>query len=121
MRKPIAFVMLFMASISNVYADLLDHVKPELVMAGNSSAFNEGVWIRVVGLIGNPNCQYGGFWTLFYAKNDGVVKTDQVLSLAMTAQVAQRELVIDYDPNAEQADFWNFGVSKCKINRIALR
>ena len=113
-------VLLFLLMPFSVKADRIEDVTPELVMAGNSSTFSNGVWIRVGSLVGNQNCQYG-IWTLFYANSDGTIDPGYVLSLATTAKLTGKKLIIEYVPDSATSDFWGFGISKCQIHRIALK
>lgn len=90
-------------------------------MAGASSAFADGVWIRVAGQPAHANCYWApGNVSLFYARKDGIVDPNKVLALATTAKLTGRTVTIQYDENATQADFYGYGISSCQILRISV-
>lgn len=96
-------------------------IAPEQVMTGNSSAFADGVWVRVSGQVGHANCYYApSNYSLFYAKPNGVIDPKKALAMLMTAKVAGRTVTIEFVNNGVQADFWNYGISQCEIQRLAL-
>ena len=94
---------------------------PEQVMTGNSSAFADGVWVRVTGLVGHPNCFYSpSNASLFYTKPNGVVDPKKALAMLMTAKLANRTVNIEFANNGAVADFWGYGISQCEIQRLII-
>ena len=93
----------------------------ELVMTGSSSSGSDQVWLRVLGQpAGVANdCVYGN-WSLLYTDGTAGVSSDKALSLLLTAKVASRPVFIEYDLAANPSDFFGFGISRCRILRIAM-
>jgi hypothetical protein len=118
-------VKFFIISLS-VFLSSLAHAEivqftPDYVMAGNSSAFTDGVWVRVKGKVAHQNCYYAGQdVSLFYAKSNSSVDPNKVLSILLTAKMAGKQVAIVYAAEGLVADFWGFGISRCQIERLAL-
>jgi hypothetical protein len=114
------FVLLMIFGYSAACAQSVQ-VSPELVMTGNSSAFADGVWVRVSGQVGHANCYYAPQnVSLFYAKPNGVVDPKKALAILMAAKLASRTVNIEFINNGAQADFWGYGISQCEIHRLAM-
>ncbi len=119
MKKMIVACCVLLASAA-ANADLIQ-LTPDLVMTGESSAFPDGVWVRVPGQVGHANCFYApGNVSLFYAKPNGVADPKKVLALLMSAKLAGKTVYVDYAPDGVHADFYSFGISRCEIRRIAI-
>jgi hypothetical protein len=119
MKQLCAFA-LALATCASASAQIAQ-LTPDQVMTGNSSAFADGVWVRVPGQVGHVNCFYSsGNVSLFYAKPNGVADPKKVLALLTVAKLANRTVNIEYDSNGIQSDFWGYGISKCEIQRLVL-
>lgn len=93
-------------------------------MTGNSSAFNDGVWVRVPGQVGHANCYYApASASLFYIRTraDGnPLDAKKGLSLLTAAKLANIKIGVEFIPDSLSSDFWGYGTSKCEIHRIVL-
>ena len=98
-------------------------VVPEMVMTGNSSAFADGVWVRVSGQVGHVNCYYAPLnVSLFYAyaRANSPMDPKKALALLMAAKLGNRLVNIEFASDGVQADFWGYGISRCEIQRLTL-
>lgn len=91
------------------------------VMTGNSSSGNDQVWFRVNGTPpGIPaNCTLNGF-SIFYLATDGKLDGQKGMALLLSAQMSRQPVQIDFDVAASSSDFWGWGVTNCKVNRIVI-
>lgn len=92
-------------------------------MTGNSSAFADGVWVRVSGQVGHVNCYYApSNASLFYvyARTNGPLDPKKALALLMAAKLGNRTVNIEFASDGVQADFWGYGISRCEIQRLAM-
>ncbi|HSI50828.1 MAG TPA: hypothetical protein VLA61_21385 [Ideonella sp.] len=91
------------------------------ILTGNSSAFSDGVYLRVSGQVGDPNCYYAPFNTsIFYAKPNGVLDTKKALAMLMIAKLAGKTLNIGFTQTGVQTDFWGYGISQCEMQALIL-
>ncbi len=122
MRSKILISITLFFHCSFVGADSLNISEISDVMVGRSSAFNDGTWLRVSGLVGHESCQYAPQnVTLFYAKNDGPLSADKALSVLMAAKLSKSTIKIEYLNSQTTADFWGWGISSCELQRISIQ
>lgn len=90
------------------------------VMAGSSSSGNDQVWLRIDGKPANVpiECVYGS-WSLFYIANDGTMDPGKALSILLSAQLTHQPVAIDFSIQTGASDFFNWGISKCKVSRLS--
>lgn len=118
--KRIFFLLFLVCAHTTAFSQSIQ-ISPEQIMTGNSSAFPDGVWVRVSGQLGHPNCYYApSNVSLFYTKPNGVVDPKKALAILMTARVTNRTVNIEFAANGAQADFWGYGISQCEIHRIVM-
>lgn len=111
------------ALLATMTASAIDSVRvaPDLVMTGESSAFDDGVWLRVQGQPGHANCFYAPLnASLFYVRPGGAVDAKKALALLLAAKLAGRDVSIEYGNDGPLADFWGYGVSSCEIRRLVM-
>ena len=119
MKQQLALFLMAFAAVG-VHAQSVQ-IAPEQVMTGNSSAFADGVWVRVTGLVGHANCFFAPLnASLFYTRPGGVVDPKKALAMLMTAKLAGRTVNIEFINDGSQADFWGYGISQCEIQRLVL-
>lgn len=118
--RHLAMTLLLLAGAPAAAIDSV-HVTPDLVMTGESSAFADGVWLRVSGQPGHANCFYApANASLFYARPGGVADPNKALAMLMAAKLAGRAVSIEYANDGPRADFWGYGISSCEIRRLVL-
>jgi hypothetical protein len=119
MKKLMSCVLASLASAA-AFADTVQ-LTPDLVMTGNSSAFADGVWVRVNGQVAHVNCFYApGNFSLFYAKPTGGIDPKKVLALLTVAKLSNRAVGIEYANDGVSADFYGYGISRCEMQRLVL-
>lgn len=92
------------------------------VMVGNSSTGEKQVWLRVDGIVPGvaQDCVYANT-TLFYVPSQyWSIGTDQALSMLLTAKSTNTPIQIATWIDGDAADFWGWGISRCKISRISV-
>ena len=91
------------------------------VMTGSSSSGNDQVWVRVSGqLPGVPSsCFYDGR-SLFYVPSDGGLNGDKAMSALLSAKLSGTRVTLAYTVMGTSSDFWGFGITSCRIDRISV-
>lgn len=89
-------------------------------MAGASSSGNDQVWLRIDGQPANvpADCVYGA-WSLFYIPNDGTLDPNKALAVLLSSQLSHQPIAIDFAVQAGASDFFNWGITKCKVSRLS--
>jgi hypothetical protein len=120
MRILLLSLLLFVPLV-NAATETLNNVQIKNVVVGNSSAFKDGAWLVVQGLVGNEKCQYAPTnTTLFYTKNSSYLSTNKALSILMAAKIADKTIDIQYIIVQPESELYGYGISECEIVRMAL-
>jgi hypothetical protein len=106
---------------SDAYAETAGVDTITAVMTGSSSSGNDQVWVSVPGqLPGVPSsCVWNGS-SLFYVPNDGALHGDKAMAALLSAKISGIHVTLAYTVMASSSDFWGFGITTCRIDRIAI-
>ena len=91
------------------------------VMTGSSSSGNDQVWVKVQGQPAgvSSSCVWNGV-SLFYVAGDGGLNGDKAMAALLSARLSGTRVTLAYTVMGGASDFWGFGITSCRIDRISV-
>lgn len=121
--RPAALILLAvqLAICSPARAEIVLGATIANVMTGGSSSGSDQVWVRITEQLPGVSsaCIHDGH-PLFYVSGDSGLNGDKAMAALLGAQLSGTHVSLVYTVMATASDLWGFGITSCRIDRLAV-